>query len=108
MRQSAERPVLMSGDIGVNLVKKSLIILLAACQLGGCASAGNHAALERYKVGCAQGNAHDCASVPYQEQVNQAEALQNAGKAAAIAVLLPIIILATMADVRACTKFGYC
>jgi hypothetical protein len=89
-------------------VKRSLIVLLAACQLAGCASAGNRAALDRYKVGCAQGNTHDCASVPYQERANQAEALENAGKVAAITILLPIIILAAMADVRACTKFGYC
>ena len=98
----------MSSDIGVNNLKKSLMALLMTCQLAGCASPENRAALQHYKVGCAQGNANDCATVPHQERANRDEAMANGVKVAAMAVLLPLVILVAVADARACVKFGYC
>jgi hypothetical protein len=89
-------------------MKKSIIALLIACQLAGCASPMNRARLENYKMGCANGSASDCYAVPAQENVNRAEAAENAGKVVVFTVLLPLIVLAAMADVRACGRYGYC
>lgn len=82
------------------MTKRLIIVLLAACQLAGCASASNRAALENYRIGCAQGNANACRSVPYQEAVNKAEAGENALKGVAIAILLPLFVLAAMGQAQ--------
>jgi hypothetical protein len=85
-------------------LKKSLIMLLAACQLAGCASPVNRARLEGYKMACIHGSQIDCASVPIQSEINNAEAAQNAATVAAVTILLPFVILGAMG----CAKYGNC
>jgi hypothetical protein len=81
-------------------LKKTTAIIMMACQLAACASPENRAALQQYKGSCAAGDAQACRMIPYQESVNQNQALENTGKGVAIAVLLPVLILAAMADAK--------
>jgi hypothetical protein len=81
-----------------------LALLVAACQLAGCASPASRAKLEGYKMGCVHGSAIDCQSVPIQENMNNAEAAQNAATVAAVTILLPFVILGAMG----CAKYGNC
>lgn len=85
-------------------MKKCLIILLAGCQLAACASPASRAKLEGYKMACIHGSPIDCASVPIQENINNAEAAQNVATVAAVTILLPLVILGAMG----CAKYGNC
>ena len=50
---------------------------------------------------CKAGETNACDQVPYQQKVNADEAKTNALKGVAIAVLLPIVVLAAAASQRA-------
>jgi hypothetical protein len=89
-------------------VKILLIVTLAVCQVTACASPGNRAALESYQRGCANGDANACRMVPHQESINRAEAGENAGKAALVALLLPILVLAAVADAKTQPVYVVC
>jgi hypothetical protein len=69
--------------------------------LSGCASQLNRDMLTSLNQRCTEGDATACREAIHQESVNRDEARANALKVAAVAVLLPIVVLAAAAGARA-------
>lgn len=74
--------------------------LMALVLMSGCASASSLKALEDDKRGCQLGDQHACYSIPFDQATvdeSKAENTKTAVTVAAIAVLLPLIILGAAA-----------
>jgi len=70
------------------------LLCLALCLVAvGCASQEHRDALTLYQSQCNAGNAQYCLAANQQAEANHSEAMDNAGTAAAIVLLLPLAIL---------------
>jgi hypothetical protein len=72
---------------------KAAAVLMCAVFASGCASQFTTEALNRAKVGCAQGYSDACSQTPALQALADHEANENAMKAAVLLVLFPLVIL---------------
>jgi hypothetical protein len=74
------------------MANRIIAAVTALILLSGCAFQPNRERLTLLNQQCAGGNTYACEAVPEQESINRKEAATRVLKAAAIAVMIPVVV----------------